>query len=191
MVRKLWSHSNPALEWRTAEVQWHFPQEKTLLDWAPVVEIDSVVRRGQMINRRRVIRKIITAAALPAILLMVPRAARAQSFQRFVPLLIDLQGWKGNKADGLAMEMPGNSMITATRAYERGDARLNAQVIIGPAAQGALAATNANMNLETGDGHIRTSPIDGLQVTRTFTNSNKSGAILVALGPSALFTISF
>ena len=82
-------------------------------------------------------------------------------------------------------------MITATRAYERGSAHLNAQVIIGPAAQGALAATNANMNLETGDGHIRTSPIDGLQVTRTFTNSNKSGAILVALGPSALFTISF
>jgi hypothetical protein len=32
------------------------------------------------------------------------------------------------------MEMPGNSMITATREYQRGTARLHAQILFGAAA---------------------------------------------------------
>jgi hypothetical protein len=36
-----------------------------------------------------------------------------------------------------------------------------------------------------------TSIIDGLPVTVSFTFSDKSGAILVTLGPSALFSLSF
>ncbi len=145
-----------------------------------------------MIDRRRAIRFALAAAALPAAWLLPSSAARAQqSFQRFIPFLVDLQGWKGNKPDGVSMEMAGNSMVTATREYERGEARLNAQVITGPAAQGALAATNAGVKIETSDARMSTSTIDGLQVTRTFTISDKSGAILVALGTSALFTLSF
>lgn len=144
-----------------------------------------------MIDRRRAIRFALAAAALPAACLLPSTAARAQSFQRFIPFLVDLQGWKGNKPDGVSMEMPGNSMITATREYERGEARLNAQVIIGPAAQGALAAVGAGMKIETSDGRMSTSTIDGMQVTTTFTFRDKSGAILVALGTAALFTLSF
>jgi hypothetical protein len=145
-----------------------------------------------MIDRRLAIRLVLAAAALSAAWLLPSSAARAQqSFQRFIPFLVDLQGWKGNKPDGVSMEMAGNSMVTATREYERGEARLNAQVIIGPAAQGALAATNAGVKIETSDARMSTSTIDGLQVTRTFTISDKSGAILVALGTSALFTLSF
>lgn len=142
-----------------------------------------------MIDRRRAVR--LALAALPAAWLLPFSAARAQGFARFIPFLVDLQGWKGNKPDGLAMEMPGASMVTATRDYERGEARLNAQVIIGPAAQGALAATGAGMKIETSDARMSTSTIDGLPVTRSFTISDKSGAIIVALGPSALFSLTF
>ena len=143
-----------------------------------------------MIDRRRAIRLALAAAACLAIWL--PSSASAQqAFQRFIPLLVDLQGWKGNTPDGMSMEMPGSSMIAATRAYERGEARLNAQVISGPAAQGALAATAPGMKFETGDARMSTSTIDGLQVTRTFNTRDKSGAILVALGASAVFTLSF
>jgi hypothetical protein len=53
-----------------------------------------------MIDRRHAIRFIL--AAVPAA--MLPRAARAQqSFQRFIPFLVELPGWKGNKPDGMAM----------------------------------------------------------------------------------------
>jgi hypothetical protein len=141
-----------------------------------------------MIDRRRVIR--LALAVLAAIGL--PPAARAQqSLQRFVPFLIDLPGWKGNKPDGMALEMGGGGMITATRNYERGDARVNAAVVTGVAAQGALAAANSGFKLETSDIHMSTSTIDGLQVTRTYTVSNKAGAIMVELGPSAVFTLAY
>jgi hypothetical protein len=141
-----------------------------------------------MIDRRGAI--LLALAALPAAWL-APTARAQQSFQRFVPFLVDLPGWTGKKADGMAMEMAGTSMITATRAYERGDAKLNAQIITGPAAQGALAATKSGIKIETGDMHVSTTTIDGVPVTRSFMVSNKSGTILVALSGSAMFNLTF
>jgi hypothetical protein len=142
----------------------------------------------QMIDRRRTI--LLALAALPGIWL-APAARAQQSFQRFVPFLVELAGWKGNKPDGMAMEMAGSSMVTATRAYEKGAAHVNAAVVTGMAAQGALAATSAGIKIETADMHMNTSTIDGMQVTKTYTVSNKTGAIMVALGPAAMFTLSY
>ena len=69
--------------------------------------------------------------------------------------------------------------------------KLNAQIITGPAAQGALAATKSGIKLETGDMHMSTSTIDGLSVTRTYMVSSKSGTILVGLSGSAMFNLTF
>jgi hypothetical protein len=145
-----------------------------------------------MIDRRCAIRLALAAAALPgASLLLLSAASAAQAFQRFIPFLVDLPGWQGKKPDGLSMEMPGNSMMTATREYGRGDAHLNAQIIIGAAAQGALAATHSGIKVETSEGHMITSSVDGLPVTRSYTFKDKSGAIMVALGTNAMFSLSF
>jgi len=120
-----------------------------------------------MIDRRCAIRLVL--ATLPAVCLSSTLQAAPQSFTRFFPFLIDLQGWTGEKPDGMSMELPNNNMVTAKREYERGAARLTAQIVIGPAAQGALAVTHTGMKIETGDSRISTSTIDGLPVTRTFT----------------------
>jgi hypothetical protein len=66
-----------------------------------------------------------------------------------------------------------------------------ASIIVGAAAQGALAATKTGMNIETSDGRMSTSTIDGLSVTRTFNFKDKSGTILVALSTNAMFSLSF
>ena len=143
-----------------------------------------------MIDRRLAI--CVALAALPAAWLLRSSAAYAdQAFQRFIPFLVDLEGWQGKKPEGFSMEMTGTNMITATREYERGPAHLQAQVITGAAAQGALAATRAGINIETSDGRMNTSTIDGLPVTRSFNTKDKSGAILVALGTSAMLSVSF
>jgi len=143
-----------------------------------------------MIDRRHAIR--LSLAGLPAAWLVRSSTARAeQAFARFIPFLADLDGWQGKKPDGMSMEMPGNSMITATREYHRDAARLTASIIVGAAAQGALAATKTGMNIETGDGRMSTSTIDGLPVTRTFNFKDKSGTILVALSTNAMFSLSF
>jgi hypothetical protein len=134
----------------------------------------------------------VLAAAAPAAWFASPAPAQAQqAFQRFFPLLVELPGWQGNKPDGVAMEMPGNRMITATREYTRSGARLNAQVLVGAAAQGAAAAAGSAVKIETSEARMSTSTIDGLQVTRTYTFKDKSGAIIVVLGPAAVFMLSF
>jgi hypothetical protein len=143
-----------------------------------------------MINRRRVIH--VGLAALPAAWLLRSSVASAdQAFERFLPFLVDLDGWQGKKPQGFAMEMTGSNMITASRDYERGPARLQASVMTGAAAQGALAPTRTAMNIETSEGRMNTSTIDGVPVTRSFNIKAQSGAILVALGTSALLSINF
>jgi hypothetical protein len=142
-----------------------------------------------MTNRRRVIG--FAVAALCVALLQSSAARADQAFQRFLPLFVDLDGWQGKKPDGMTMDMPNASMTTATRDCQRGSAQLHASVIIGPAAMGALASTNAGMNIETTEGHVLTTTINGLTVTKTYNIAQKSGAFLVALGPSALFSVSY
>jgi hypothetical protein len=144
-----------------------------------------------MIDRRRAICRALAAAALPAIGLLPSSARAQQGFQRFIPFFIDLPGWTGKKADGMAMEMPGTSIITANRDYARGGTKLTAQVIIGPAAQGALAATNPAMKFETSEARMSAATVDGFPVAKTFTFKDKSGVIMVALGPSAMFSLAF
>ena len=141
-----------------------------------------------MIDRRRVVS--LALAALPAAVL--PPAARAQqAFERFYPFLVDLPGWTGNKPDGMAMQLPGANMLTATREYRRDSARVNAQVITGPAAQGGLAMIQSGMKIETGDAHVSVETVDGIKLARTFTVHDKSGAIVVGLADNALFSLSF
>jgi hypothetical protein len=81
--------------------------------------------------------------------------------------------------------------VTATREYRRGDARINAQIVTGPAAQGALGVTQSGMKIETAGMHMSASNIDGLQVARTFAVKDNSGAVIVALGTAAMFSLSF
>jgi hypothetical protein len=114
-----------------------------------------------------------------------------QAFQRFLPLLVDLNGWQGKKPDGMSMEMPNNSMTAATRDYVCGSAQLHAGVVRGPAAAGALAPFQTGMNLQTTDGHMISSTMQGLPVIKTFNTPQKSGAIIVALGKDAVFNLSY
>jgi hypothetical protein len=145
---------------------------------------------GLMIHRRGVV--CFGLAALAAAWLFLPPEASADpAFKRLLPLLIDLDGWTGKKPDGMSMDMANASMTTATREYQRGGAQLHAAVVIGPAAAGALGATLSGMSVETSDGHILTATINGLKATKTYNSTQKSGAIMVALGETALFSVSY
>ncbi len=81
-------------------------------------------------NRRYAL-SVLLFPLLLGFLLPISAARADQAFQRFFPFLVDLDGWQGKKPDGISMEMPGNSMITATREYQRGAARVHAQVLVG------------------------------------------------------------
>lgn len=143
-----------------------------------------------MTDRRRVLQ--FALAALSAGAVLRSRTARAdQAFRRYLPLFVDLDGWQGKKPDGMTMEMPNNSMTTATREYTRGSSQLHASVVTGPAAAGALAMTKAGMNVETSEGHMISTTMNGFAISKTYNVPQKSGAVLVALGAAAMFSVSY
>jgi hypothetical protein len=144
-------------------------------------------------DRRRAIRIAVAAAALAAC--GGPAAARDArapgEFERFLPFLVDLAGWTGEKPHGLDMEVPGSRIVSASREYRRGGVRLGVAVVVGPTTQGVTAATAANVDLASGDTRMHAAVIDGLPASRSFTAHDRTGVILVALGARAMFSAVF
>ena len=137
-------------------------------------------------------RSVILAWLLVLPILLTMTSARAEpAFQRLTPLLIDLDGWQGKKADGMSMDVAGGSMTTASREYQKGSAKANATVMTGQAAIGALAPLVSGMKINTSEGHMLTDTINGMQVLKTYTTAQKSGALVVALDKDAMFSFSY
>lgn len=118
--------------------------------------------------------------------------ARAdQPFQRFVPLLIDLNGWQGKKPEGMSMQMSDTNMTTATRDYERGPAQVHASVIVGQGATGVVPPMQGGMNLQTSEGHVISATMHGMPVLKNYNIPEKSGSLIVSLTKDALFSVTF
>ena len=141
-----------------------------------------------MIKPRRAIFSSVLALS---IVWPLAHALADQAFQKFLPLLVDLDGWQGKKADGMSMEMTNVSMTTATRDYAKGPAQVHATVALGQAAAGALAPLASGMNVQTTEGHMVTATMHGMPVMKTFSSKDKSGALIVQLGKDAMFTFSY
>lgn len=141
-----------------------------------------------MVKSRSIVLALLLA--LPALLTMTSAQAEP-AFQRLTPLLIDLDGWQGKKADGMSMDMPNGSMTTATREYQKGQAKANASVVVGQTAVGALAPMVTGMNIKTSEGHMLTDTIGGMKVLKTYTTAQKSGALVVALDKDAMFSFAY
>ncbi len=133
------------------------------------------------------------SAAFFALFLLWPHSAVTadQLFQRLLPLLVDLAGWQGKKPDGMSMQMADTSMTTATRDYERGPAKVHASVVVGQAAEGALAPIQTGMKIQTSEGHMITDTMRGMPVMKTFNTKDKSGALIVALSKNAMFNLTY
>jgi hypothetical protein len=141
-----------------------------------------------MIDRRGAVRLAVAGLGVAA---LSPVARAQQGFQRFVPFLVDLPGWKGGKPEGVATQVLGTDIVTATRTYERGSAKVNASVLMGAPAQAALLAANSGQKAKNSDIRMSTTAVDGMQVHKTYAASQKSGAILVELSGNAVITVAF
>jgi len=117
-----------------------------------------------MIRRRDLV------LGLAALGLSATPAFAEPAFKKLLPFLIDLPGWQGAKPDGMTME---------------------AGVIKGSAAIGAMAPLNAGMKLETAEMHMLSGDIGGFKALRTYNNNEKSGAIIVKLADDTIFNVSY
>jgi len=124
--------------------------------------------------------------------ILVPQASGAeQAFQRFLPLLVDLDGWTGKKADGVSMEMGSMSMTTANRDYTKGSSELHASVVVGQAGVAALAPLQNPMSIQTTEGHMITGSMHGMNVLKGYNNKDKSGSLIVGVTKDAMFNLSY
>jgi hypothetical protein len=116
-----------------------------------------------------------------------PRTVWAQQFyQRFITFLIDLPGWTGLPPTGAEKETKGGRVITASRFYQRGDARFNVSIMSGDSAA-RVTGSHAYINIRWA--HESTSTIDGFRVR---TQSTPMVVLVgIALGPDGTFSLIF
>ena len=128
---------------------------------------------------------------VPLLAMGVAPARADPAFKRLLPLLVDLPGFTGAKADGMTMEMGDGAMTTVGRKYTKGAASVDIAVVSGQAAVGALAPITSGMKIETTDGHMIPDTIDGFRAMRTYNNKEQSGALIVALAKDAVMTFGY
>lgn len=124
-------------------------------------------------------------------LLPLGSARAEQAYQRLLPLLVDLDDWQGKKPDGMSMESSDMKMTTASRDYERGEARLQTGVVAGQAAVAAMAPIEAGMNIQTPQGHMMSTSMRGMKMIKQYSIEDKSGMLMVALDQEAVFTLTY
>ncbi|MGP9809941.1 hypothetical protein ACTZWT_00365 [Rhodopseudomonas sp. NSM] len=145
-----------------------------------------------MIARRRLFGLAVALPALVAAALAPSSSVRAgDGLEPFAPLLVELPGWKASRLGGMAMQDGGSRIVVVQRGYARGEVHVSVQLLAGPPAQSRLASGGAGMKTEASHGPVSTATIDGFKVTRTFQPSDKSGTIIVALGPAAALSLAF
>ena len=117
----------------------------------------------------------------------------AAGYQSLTPLLIDIKGWQGEKAEGMTMDAGGMKMTNAFRTYTKGDNQLTATLMIGSAAM--TQAQTPAMTMETPDVKASISKIDGFKVMTSYDKNEKAGVITVFLAEKgangAIFALSY
>ncbi len=133
------------------------------------------------------------AAILVAVLQLLAAPAQAEDYQKFTPLLVDLPGWEAEPADGMSMDLSGQKMASATRNYQKGEAQADAAIMWGAGAAGQMPAGAGHqaMRIETGDGYFVTEAQDDFTVTRQYSRTEKSGAVMVGMGDSLMFVLNY
>jgi hypothetical protein len=119
--------------------------------------------------------------------------ANAQEHELLTPLLIDLQGWEAEAAEGMSMDMGTMKMTNATRSYTKGDSNITAVVMVGTHSmtQGQMQ----EMNVETTDVKVSILDINGFKVHTGHNKNENSGSVTVFLSQgqseSAMFIVSY
>jgi hypothetical protein len=120
----------------------------------------------------------------------------AAQYESLSPLLIDLEGWQAEPAEGMDMDMGGTKIIQAMRQYTRNGKEADAMIMIGNAMM-TMAHTQGmqSMNMETAEDKVKITTIDGFQVSMHHSKVDNEGAIVVVLpgtGPlGAIFVFNY
>lgn len=138
-------------------------------------------------------RQVKILFAFVGMFLILMTVAQAEPQDTLKPLLLDLDGWNAGESEGLSMNMGTMKMVNALREYEKGAEKLTAMVMIGNQmmAQGQVQ----QMTMETDEGKVKITTIDGFRVHTNYDKTDNSGGVTVFLNQdidnSCIFTCYF
>ncbi len=115
-------------------------------------------------------------------LFAAPVSVYAAQYESLSPLLIDLEGWQAEPAEGMDMDMGGTKIIQAMRQYARNGKEADAMIMIGNTMM-TMAHTQGmqSMNIETAQDKVKKTTIDGFQVSMHHSKVDNEGAVVVVL----------
>jgi hypothetical protein len=124
----------------------------------------------------------ITVFLTVLLLLAVPAALFAAAYDALVPLLVDLAGWKAEKADAIDLSQAGMQGVTIAREYTSGQKGLSAAVMVGAQAGVTwMSEYKEGFKGETDEGSIEIKRINGFLVYQVYDKDDSSGGFVVQL----------
>jgi len=125
--------------------------------------------------------------------------AVGQSAKDFEALLIDIQGWKGDKPETVDMTVQDMRGITVSRNYSQNEKSLKAGIVIGQQTTGMWnPAYQEGMRIEAGGNLMEVKTLNGYLVLHTYNQDEKSGMMVVLLqdgahdgGSGAVFLLAY
>ena len=117
-----------------------------------------------------------------AFFLLLSGVVFCQSFETLTPLLIDLPGWQSDKPEGADTSYGPMKAIVATRMYTKGDAELDAGIMVGQMVMGLWNPTyQEGFKMQTGEMMMEVKKIGEFLVYQAFDKEEVSGAVIVLL----------
>lgn len=130
-------------------------------------------------------KKVLAVFLVIASILVLSGAVKAEVYTALTPHLVNLRGWEAEKAEGVDLNMPGMSMVNATRTYVQGDKELNAVIMIGNKmmipGQTDFEMDTSKFDMNTSEFSVSTKKINGFEVYCSYNKAEKEGSIMVFL----------
>ncbi len=110
------------------------------------------------------------------------------------PLLIDLEDWKAEEAEGMSMDMGGTKMVNAFRMYQRDDMELSATIMLGSSSM-ARSQMQRMGRMETDDMKMEFGQVDSFKVHTAHDKKEKGGYLVILLAEeeerTAMFVLQY
>jgi len=115
------------------------------------------------------------------LVVLVASVLFALNFKDLYPFLVDLPGWDGKDPEGSQATFGEVSMLTASRSYTKGEARLKVTIVKGTAVAGMWAPFAMKMEFEDEEQWVKVKEINGFNVGLSYNKQDKKGSIIVNL----------
>ena len=126
--------------------------------------------------------KKIAVLVAALFLLAAPAVLFAAAYDALVPLLVDIAGWQGEKADAIDLSQAGMKGVTVAREYKSGGKGLTVAVMVGTQAGVTwMPEYKEGFKGKSDEGSMEVKRIKGFLVYQVYDTDDATGGVVVLL----------